>query len=135
MLPINHSPIPMRNDLEANKSEGFVIQHSRIQVGSILFLDTKYSGKFCDRQNVLMNSNKSCGCFSLKSSCYNIIYMHSIFFPTDTSETNMMRKFSSLDFWRHPQKGTSEWISLYQGCNQEMMLTGVLLMLLAKLLI
>ena len=62
LMPLmNHSPIPMRNNLEANKLKGFVVQHGRIQVGRILFLDTKLSGKFCDRQNFLLNSNKSCG--------------------------------------------------------------------------
>ena len=95
-LPMNHSLIPMRNDLEANESKGFVIQHSRIQVRRILFLDTKCNGKFFDRQNVLIYSNKSCGCFSLKPSRSNIISMRSIFFPTDTGDSNMMRKFSSL---------------------------------------
>ena len=98
MLPMNHSPIPMRNDLEANQSEGFVIQHSIIQFGRILFLDTKYSGKFCDHQNVRLNNNKLCRCFSLKSSCSNIISMHSICFYSDTGGTKMMRKFSSLKF-------------------------------------
>ena len=48
------------------------------------------------RQNVLLNINESCGCFSLKSSCSNIISMHSTCFPTDTGETKMMRKYSSL---------------------------------------
>ena len=28
MLPMNNSPISMRNNLEANESEGFVVQHS-----------------------------------------------------------------------------------------------------------
>ena len=41
MLPINHSPIPMCNDLESKESKGFIIKNSRIQVGHILFLDKK----------------------------------------------------------------------------------------------
>ena len=94
MLPINHSPIPMHSNLEAKKSKGFVIQHSRIQVGRILLLDTKCSGKFCDRQNVLLNRNKLCGCFSLKSSRSNIISIH--FFFINTREIKMMSKFISL---------------------------------------
>ena len=93
---MNHSPIPMRNDLKSHKLKGFVIQHSRIQVGSILFIDTKRSGKLCDCQNVLLNSNKSCGCFSLKPIRSNIIYMHSICFSTDTGEMKMMSRFRSL---------------------------------------
>ena len=63
ILPMNHSPIPMRNNLEANKSKGFVIQHNRIQFGRIVFLDKKYSGKLCDRQTFQLNSNKMCGYF------------------------------------------------------------------------
>ena len=82
----------------------FVIKHSRFQVGSIIFRDTKCSGKFCNCQNVLLNSNKSCGCFSLKSSCYNIISLHSIFF-VDTGEMKMMSKFSSLNFLETFTKG------------------------------
>ena len=61
MLPINHSSIPMRNDLEPNKSNFFVIQHSIFQVGPILFLDKKCSGSLCDHQNFLLNNDKSCG--------------------------------------------------------------------------
>ena len=102
---MNHSPIPMRNNLEANESKGFVIQHSIIQVGRVLFLDKKCSGKFCDPQNVLLNKNKLCGCFSLKSSCSNIISMHSICFYSETGETNMMRKFSSLEYLKTFTKG------------------------------
>ena len=45
MLPMNCSPIPMHNDLEANKLKGFFIQHSKIQVGHILLPDTKCNGK------------------------------------------------------------------------------------------
>ena len=96
MLPMNHWPIIMCNDLETNKLKGMDIQHSIIQVGRILFLDTKCSGKFCDHQNLQLNNNKWCGWFSLKSSCYNIISMHFICFCTDTGETKMMSKFSSL---------------------------------------
>ena len=44
MLPMNHSLIPMRNDLESNKSKVFFIQNSRIQVGRILFLDKNAVG-------------------------------------------------------------------------------------------
>ena len=81
ILPMNHSPVTMHNDLEENKLKGFVIQHIRIQVGRILLLDTKCSGKLCDCQNVLLNRNKLCGCFILKSGCSNNISMHSIFSP------------------------------------------------------
>ena len=88
--------IPMRNNLEANKSKGFAIQHSRIQVGRILFLGTQCSWKLCYHQNFLLNSNKLCGRFSLKSSRYNIISMHFICFSADTGEMKMMIKFSSL---------------------------------------
>ena len=80
MSPINHSPIPMVNDLEANKSKCFVIQYSRIQVGHILFLDTKCSGKFCDCQSFLLNSKKLCGYYRLKSSRSIISSMRYIFF-------------------------------------------------------
>ena len=83
MLPMNHSPIPMENDLEANESKGVVIQHNSIQVECIPLLDKKYSEKFCDRKNVLLNRNKLCGCFSLKSRRYNIISMYSICFSID----------------------------------------------------
>ena len=86
----------MRNDLDTKKRKGFVIEHSIIQVGRVLLLDTKFSGKFCDRQSVLLNNNKLCGCFSLKPSPSNIISMRSICFSTGTGETNMMSKFSSL---------------------------------------
>ena len=101
MLPMNQSPIPMQNDLKANTLKGFFIQHSRIQVGRILFLDTKSSEKLYYFQNILLNNNKPCGCFSLRPSRSNIIYMQYIFFPTDIGETKTMRKFSSLHFWRH----------------------------------
>ena len=50
VLPINHSPIPMCNNIKSNELKVFVTHYSRIQVGSILFLDTKYSGKFCGHQ-------------------------------------------------------------------------------------
>ena len=96
MLPMNHSPFFMHNNLEANESKCFVNQHIRIQVGRILLLDTKFSGKLYDRQNFLLNSNKLCGCFSLKPRRSNIISMHSICFSTDTGETKMMSKFISL---------------------------------------
>ena len=105
MLPMNHSLIPMCNDLESKESKVFVIQHSRIQVGRILLLDKKCIGKFCDSHNFLLNSNKSCGCFSLKSSRSNIIYMHSIYFSIDTGETKMMSKFRSLRFLETFTKG------------------------------
>ena len=95
---MNHSPIPMYNNLQAKKLKFFVVQHSKIQVGRILFLDTKCSEKLCDHQNVLLNNNKSCGCFRLKSSRSNLIYMHSICFSTEIGETKTMRKFSSLKF-------------------------------------
>ena len=48
VLPLNHSTIPMRDDLEANETKAFVAQHSIIQVGNILFIDTRCSGKVCD---------------------------------------------------------------------------------------
>ena len=88
----------MCNKLKANESKGFVIQHSRIQVERIIFLDTRCSGKFCDCQNVLLNSNKLCGLSSLISSRSNIISMHSICFSTDTGKTKTMSEFSSLKF-------------------------------------
>ena len=93
---MKQSPIPMRKNLKSNEPKGFVIQHSRIQVGRILFFNTKLSEKLCDYQNVLLNSNKLCGYFSLKSSRYNIISMHYIYVSTDTGEMKTMRKFSSL---------------------------------------
>ena len=86
----------MCNDLKAKQLKYFVIQNSELQVGRILFLDTKYSGKLCDRQNFVHNNNKLCGYFRLKSSRSNLIYMHYIFFSTDTGKTKTMRKFSSL---------------------------------------
>ena len=55
-------------------------------------------GKSVICQNVLLNSNKLCGCFSLKSSRSNIISIYYIYFSADTNETKMMRKFSSLNF-------------------------------------
>ena len=105
MLPMNHSPIPMRNDLEANESKGFAIQHRRIRVGCILLLDTEFSEKFCDIHNVILNNNKLCVCFSLKSSRSDIIYMHSICFSTETVETKTMRKFRSLKVLEKYTKG------------------------------
>ena len=105
MLPINQSLISMHNDLKANESKGFFIQHSRIQVGRIPFLDTKCSGKFCDCQNFLHNSNKSCECFILETSLSNIIFMHSICFSTETGETKLMSKFSYLEFLETFTKG------------------------------
>ena len=44
MLPMNHSPIPMHNHLEANESKCSVIQHSRIQFLRILLLDKNEVG-------------------------------------------------------------------------------------------
>ena len=105
ILPMIHSTIPMRNNLEETESKGFVIKNSRIKVGRILFLDTKCSGKFCDCQDVLLNINKLCGCFSLKSSRSKIISIHSIFFTTGTSETKMICKFISLKLLETFSKG------------------------------
>ena len=102
---MNHSPIPMRNDLLANESKGFFIQESRIQVGRILFLDTKCSWKFYYSQNFLLNRNKLCGCFILKSNRSNIISMNSICVSTDSDEINMMRKFRSLNVLDTFKKG------------------------------
>ena len=118
MLPMDHSPIPMRNHIEENESKGFVIQHSRIQVGHILLLDTKCSGKSCDSQNVLLNSNKPCGCFILKSSRSNIISMHSSFFQWQWQNKDDEKIQVVWNFWRHSQKVTSQWTSIHQGCNK-----------------
>ena len=95
----------MHNDLEANESKVFVIQHSIIQVKRILFTDTKCSQKSCDRQNHLLNNNKLCGRFIMKSSFSNIISMHSIGFYTDTGEKKMMRKFISLKILETLKRG------------------------------
>ena len=105
MLPMNHSLISTSNNLEENKSIFFIIQHSIIQVRCILSLDTKFSGKSCDRQNVLLNSNKSYGCFSLKSSRSNIISMHYICFSADTGEMNIISELRSLKFLEKFTKG------------------------------
>ena len=61
--------------------------------------------KICDRQNFLLNGNKFCGFFSLKSSRSNIISMHSICFSTETSETKMMSKFLFLKKLETLKKG------------------------------
>ena len=100
---MNNSRTPMHNDLEANKSKGFVTQQTIIQVGSILSPDTKFNEKIYDNQNFLLNNNKLCGCFSLKSGRSNNIYMH--FFFNDTGETNMMSKFRYLKFLETFTKG------------------------------
>ena len=44
--------------------------------------------------------------------------MNSICFSTDTGETEMMIKFSSLEILDTSQKVTSKWKSMHQGCNQ-----------------
>ena len=106
LQPMSHTHVPMSH-LEANESKAFVISQSRIGVGRIVFLDSACSGKFCDRQNseTTRSKGRSCGCFSLKSSRSNIISVHSITFTTNTGETKMMPKFSSLKFMELYTKG------------------------------
>ena len=134
ILPMNHSLIPMQNNLESNKSKYFVIQHSRIQVWRILFLDTKYSGKFCDRQSVLISNNNLCECFRLKSSCSNI-FIYILFFSLKLVKLRWWENSALWNFWRQSWKVTSQWTSKHQGCNQAMMLTTILLILWSKWLI
>mmetsp|Transcript_22253 Transcript_22253/g.27288 ORF Transcript_22253/g.27288 Transcript_22253/m.27288 type:complete len:441 (+) Transcript_22253:151-1473(+) len=105
--PMIHKEIPMCSDLAANETKAFVITDSSIEITHVVFLDSKCSGKFCDRQNIEIthSKNRNCGCFSMKSSFSNIISVHSIVFTTKTGERKLMTKFSSLKFMELYTKG------------------------------
>ena len=135
IIPMNHSPIPMRNNLEANESKGYVIQHNIIQFGRIVFLDKKYSAKLCDRQNFLLNSNKTCGCFDWNQVILILFLCILFVFPLKLVKRRWRENSDLWKFWRYSQKVTSQWTSMHQGCNHAMMLTTILLMFLMKLLI
>ena len=87
-------PIPFRNDLDSNKMKVFHLKGSILELYTLAFIDSKCSRLFCDRQN-LEDGRKSCGCFSYKLSCSCITMQMNFLFTTQTSETRLMKNFSS----------------------------------------
>ena len=92
------TPIPFRNDLDANEMKVFHLKGSNLNLRTLSFVDSKCSGLFCDRQN-LGEGRKACGCFSHKSSCSCIAMQMNLLFTTQNSETRLMEKFSSHQFF------------------------------------
>ena len=102
--PMVLKSIPFRNDLDGNEMKVFHLKGSKLELCTLTFVDSKCSRLFCDRQN-LENGRKACGCFSHKSSRSCIVMQMNFLFTTQTSETRLIEKFSSHQFFQFLTKG------------------------------
>ena len=102
--PMVCTPIPFRNDLDANEMKVFHLKGSNLNLRTLTFVESKCSGLFCDRQN-LEHGRKACGCFSHKSSRSCIAIQTNLLFTTQNTETRLMEKFSSHQFFCFLTKG------------------------------
>ena len=80
--------VPFCNDLDGNEMKAFHIKGSSINL--------KFSGLYCDRQNLLDGSKKPCGCFSHKSSRSCIVMYMDILFSTKSGEECSQQFFNFL---------------------------------------
>lgn len=90
--------VSLMDDLDAHEMKAFHCRRSQLNIRRVVFLETKCSGLFCDRQNIDQYTSKACGCFSHKSSRSNIASLQTIIFGIDGGKKKMMEKFSSMQF-------------------------------------
>jgi hypothetical protein len=98
--PIAHPTIPLNNDMDGDECKAFVLNGSDIRCTRMVFIDTKCSGLFCDRQQPgeVSTRRSGCGCFSQHASrsCVSALLYINARLPN--GEWIGMADFSSYSF-------------------------------------
>eukprot|EP00957_Ditylum_brightwellii_P165186 12576644-Ditylum_brightwellii.AAC.1 len=84
------TPIPFRNDLDANEMKVFHLKGSNLDFCTLTFVDSKCSGLFCNGQH-LGDGRKACGYFSHKLGHSCIAMQMNFLFTTQNTETRSLQ--------------------------------------------